>query len=101
MTSLIRGQPNHMFALFTALLVGIAACNDASADPALPSAPEPAFSVNSGCACAVWSCTIGDCGYDPAIYGACCVECSENGQGTQRPSCESPPFCEIHPTSCE
>ncbi len=34
MTSLIRGQPNHMFALFTALLVGIAACSDASADPA-------------------------------------------------------------------
>lgn len=53
-------------------------------------------SLDAQCACEAWSCTIGDCGYDPATdaRGACCVENVCGGTPVSKPSCElNPQYC--------
>lgn len=89
------------------VLATLGACSDAGEEltgPPIPSLGEQVAGSGVGtvdtdplsatCACVSWSCTIGDCGYDPPTddRGACCVErdCSAS-EGVPKPSCEGGP----------
>jgi hypothetical protein len=72
------------------------ACSDVA--PAGPETPVPSFQI---AACGEWSCAIGDCTNDPAIYGACCVAAADEGQSAQpKPSC-MPDYCHQFPANCK
>jgi len=82
-----------------------AACADAAADALTGSTPEvpiPHFQY-SFVGCLSWSCESGQCQNDPAVWGACCTDVSEDPEeeGYARPSCEGPPsYCEQYPSRC-
>ena len=61
--------------------------------------------MNATCAnCVEWSCTIGDCGYDPATdpRGACCLDCDFSQPAVSKPSCEgNPGHCSSEPNAAE
>lgn len=79
--------------LATAVLLAFSlACSDASSTTGPTSDEHPAIPQFATAACAVWSCSIGDCQQDPALYGACCVEAaSAEYPATGAPSCDGPP----------
>lgn len=53
--------------------------------------------------CVQWSCAIGDCVQNPAIYGACCTSVDEDQGVTPapRPSCDGPPPPSTFPPYCQ
>lgn len=88
-------------------LVFLGACSDAGDDVAGPPIPTlgatssgsgsgvetvAAGTMNEQAPCVGWSCTIGDCGYDPATdpRGACCVEHEVGGDPIAPPNCVGP-----------
>lgn len=57
-----------------------------------PTEEHPAIPQFAQAACAEWSCSIGDCQQDPAIYGACCTLAAGGEYPEQpKPSCDAPP----------
>lgn len=78
----------YLLAGLSAMLVAsiAVACSDAS-NATRPPIPPANFAENHD-ACIWWSCAWGDCGRDPAIYGACCMEQGAPGEGVPRPSCQ-------------
>jgi hypothetical protein len=90
--------------LGSSLVLGLLACSDdgASGPSARPVPPIHQFATAPR-SCMHWSCTIGDCGYDPATdsRGACCLEWELGaGQGESQPSCGGRTFCQLYPAQC-
>lgn len=98
-----RTQLRAMLIVAIGALAMLGACSDSGEDLAGPPIPTLGSEASSGgietvadgsldaeCACEAWSCTIGDCGYDPATdaRGACCVENVCGGTPVSKPSCE-------------
>ncbi len=88
-----------------AIAVVVVACTNAAADDLTGSTPEvpiPHFQY-SFVGCLAWSCASGQCQNDPAVWGACCTDVSEDPeeQGYERPSCGGPSYCDQYPSRCE
>ena len=78
-------------AFATVLALSALGCG-AGTDTTGPTEEHPAIPQFATAACAVWSCQIGQCQQDPAIYGACCIQAaSAEYPATSAPSCQAPP----------
>ena len=76
--------------ILVAVLVVINACS--GAEPMAPDEEHPAIPQLTAAQCAVWSCSVGDCQQDPALYGACCIQAaSAEYPATSAPSCQYTP----------
>lgn len=79
-------------AALTAVLALAAMGCGAGTDATGPTDEHPAIPQLTAAACAVWSCSIGDCQQDPALYGACCIYAATTEYpATSAPSCQAPP----------
>lgn len=100
---LCRTQVRATMVVAIAALAMLGACSDSGEELAGPPIPTLAGEASDSgietvaggefdaqCACEAWSCTIGDCGYDPATdsRGACCVENVCGGTPVAKPSCD-------------
>lgn len=75
-----------------------AACSDGFRDPASPpipsidegetAGPDGPQRTESLSNCEVWSCSSGQCSWEPGQYGACCIDITEPEEtGASKPSC--------------
>lgn len=78
------------------MLIGIFAmlgCSDGAKPAEVLATATPVANQESLDNCAVWSCSWGDCSWDPGVYGPCCVEITEPGQpGRPKGSCGGSPY---------
>lgn len=85
-------------------MVLVAACSDGVAEELIgpTEAPIPPFQY-SFLGCLSWSCQSGQCSNDPTVWGACCLEVSEDpeDEGLTPPSCGGMTYCEQFPSRCE
>ena len=87
-------------ALTTVLALSVMGCG-AGSDATGPTEEHPAIPQLTTAACAVWSCSIGDCQQDPALYGACCIQAATTEYpATSAPSCSGPPAGGGDPAWC-
>lgn len=65
-----------------------------SGDPVAVRPAIPTIRAQTGVAlngCYLWSCAMGDCQLDPAIYGACCLQMADKTHPKfPKPSCANP-----------
>lgn len=85
------------------LLAAVGIVVACASEPTLPGeqeAPMPSFEYGFT-GCIAWSCESGECVYDPATWGACCLETNGTGTGgLARPSCGQMGYCARYPSRC-
>lgn len=78
-------------AMLACLLALVGGCSgaDSAFRPAIPSIRAQQGIAQFGCY--LWSCADGDCQFDPAIYGACCLQMADSThEEFPKPSCGDP-----------
>lgn len=96
------GQRSTLMRLTAAVCATfLVACSGADATAPTedhPPIPQMSYSFDN---CAVWSCSSGQCAQDPTVWGACCIQTTDQGEtGAPRPSCEAPPGGSHSPDWC-